>query len=220
MSELIIHIVKANSDRFAAINLDANSGGLEYSKMIASLIEDDKLRESFMRACLTKMGLVVMTETSTVPILSTIHLSSLHNIEVTELLEKLQNDMTREEDDYFLKGENDTFVIEKNNSYCLKSLHSSLPQVNPDSKDKAETDQLQSGQDEKNIDYDKVMKHLIFHESGWPDNKDTPHFNHNMFYSSLADYQEEKGSRAEDFGKLIMYGEVVTSTNTLLEKCV
>jgi biotin--protein ligase len=214
-------MVHANSGRFAAANLDSASGGPDYSKMIEDLTEADKLRESFMKACLTKMGLLVAVETSTVPILSALHISSLHNIEVSELFDDLKSDMTVEEGERFVKGENDTFLIEKNSSpLSLNSLGSSLPQTDSEAKDKAETDQLRSGLDEKNIDYNKVMKRLVFHDGGWPQNDGTPHFNHSTFYSELVDYQDQRGSRAEEFGKVIMYGDVVTSTNTLLEKCV
>lgn len=187
--------------------------------MVEDLIEGDNLRESFMKACLTKMGLLVAIETSTVPILSALHISSLHNIEVSELFEDLRSDMTVEEGEHFVEGENDTFLIEKNISpLSLHSLDASLPQASSEAKDEAETDQLRSGQDEKNIDYNKVLKRLVFHDGGWPHNNETPRFNHTAFYSDLVDYQDESGSRAEEFGKVIMYGDVVTSTNTLLEK--
>lgn len=210
-----------DSSRYAAANLDAKSGGPEYSKMVESLIEGDNLRESFMKACLTKMGLLVAVETSTVPILSALHVSSLHNIEVSELFEGLRSDMTLEKGEIFVKGGNDTFLVEKNSSpLSLQSLGASLPQANSEAKDETDTDQLRSGQDEKNIDYNKVIKRLVFHDGGWPQNTETPHFNHSVFYSELVEYQDEGGSRAEDFGKVIMYGDVVTSTNTLLEKCV
>ncbi|KFY71133.1 hypothetical protein V499_08658 [Pseudogymnoascus sp. VKM F-103] len=205
---------------FAAANLDAKSGGPDYSKMIESLMEGDNLRESFMKACLTKMGLRVAIETPTVPpVLSALHISSLHNVEVSELFDDLKNDVTLEEGESFVKGENDTFLIERNGSpLSLHSLGVSLPETSSEEKDEAETDQLRSGQGEKNIDYNKVIKRLVFHDGGWPQNSETPHFNHDVFYSELVDYQDESGSRAEDFGKVIMYGDVVTSTNTLLEK--
>ncbi|OBT77963.1 hypothetical protein VF21_04289 [Pseudogymnoascus sp. 05NY08] len=205
---------------FAAANLEAKSGGPDYSKMVESLLEGDNLRESFMKACLMKMGLHVAIETPMVPpVLSALHISSLHNIEVSELFDDLQSDVTLEEGESFVKGENDTFLIEKNGSpLSLHSLGVSLPEASSEAKDEAETDQLHSGQGEKNIDYNKVIKRLVFHDGGWPQNTETPHFNHDMFYSELVDYQDESGSRAEDFGKVIMYGDVVTSTNTILEK--
>lgn len=213
----------ADSNRFAAANLDAKSGGPDYSKMIENLIEGDNLRESFMKACLTKMGLFVATiETSTVPpVLSALHISSLHNAEVSELFEDLRSDMTLEEGENFVKAENDTFLIEKNGSpLSLHTLGVSLPQTSSEAKEEADTDEPRSGQDKENIDYNKVIKRLVFHNGGWPRNTETPNFNHDVFYSELVDYQDESASRAEDFGKVLMYGDVVTSTNTLLEKCV
>ncbi|KFY44650.1 hypothetical protein V494_01390 [Pseudogymnoascus sp. VKM F-4513 (FW-928)] len=205
---------------FAGANLDAKSGGPEYSKMVESLIESDSLRDSFMKACLTKMGLLIAKETITVlPVLSALHISSLHNIEVSELFEDLKSDITLEEGESFVKGENDTFLVEKKNSpLSLQSLGVSLSQASSEAKDEAETDQLPSGQDGENIDYNKVIKRLVFHDGGWPQNDEAPNFNHTAFYSELVDYQDESGSRAEDFGKVLMYGDVVTSTNTLLEK--
>lgn len=52
----------------------------------------------------------------------------------------------------------------------------------------------------------------------WPTGKETPYFNHHAFYANLRRYQQESSSEAEEFGKIILYGEVVTSTNTMLEK--
>lgn len=216
-----ICIIRINKARFAAVNIDTQFGGPDYSKLVDSLTEDDNLRVDFMKACLTKMGLHVAKEISTVPLLSALHLSSLHNIEVVELFQDLKEELTTEDGEDFVKGENDTFLIEKHDSsWSLDSLGSSLPHIDSNTKDGAEADKLVSGVGDRNIDYNKVVKRLIFHESGWPRNKETPYFNHDLFYSSLVDYQNESGSRAEDFGKLLMYGEVLTSTNTILEKYV
>lgn len=59
---------------------------------------------------------------------------------------------------------------------------------------------------------------MIFHDTEFPDSNDTPNFNHELFYDSLLAFQAESGTRATEFGNVLMYGEVVTSTNTLLEK--
>jgi biotin--protein ligase len=73
------------------------------------------------------------------------------------------------------------------------------------------------GQD-KIIDYDAVVKRIVAHETEYPSCKDTPYFNHQAFFSNLKHYQAGlKGCQVE-FGKHILYGEVVTSTNTMLEK--
>jgi hypothetical protein len=61
---------------------------------------------------------------------------------------------------------------------------------------------------------------LILHETEWPGSKETPYFNHHAFFANLKRYQQENSSEAEEFGNVLMYGEVVTSTNTILEKYV
>ena len=70
------------------------------------------------------------------------------------------------------------------------------------------------------LDYNTLTKHLVPHSSTLPDTKETPSFNHHAFYANLAHYQprnlKESGTGA--WGKTLLYGEVVTSTNTLLEK--
>jgi biotin--protein ligase len=67
------------------------------------------------------------------------------------------------------------------------------------------------------LDYSKIVKRIAAHEEAWPEPKETPYFNHAVYYSSLQEYRERDGD-AETWGDAFMYGEVVTSTNTLLEK--
>lgn len=184
-------------------------------------MSDDKLRIDFLKACLSKLGLLVSKEVNLIPSLSALHISSLHNIEASQVFKDLKEDMTTEDGDDFLKAENDTFLIEKQDvQLSLTSLASSLPAISSDREGGATADQLASGVGDKNIDYNKIVKRLIFHESRWPGSMETPHFNHDLFYSNLVEYQDESGSGAEEFGKVIMYGEVLTSTNTILEKYV
>jgi biotin--protein ligase len=221
VSDLEYFHTTANRNRFAPINLDAKSGGPDYPNLIDSLTKDDKLRIEFLKACLSKLGLHVSKEVTSMPSLSALHISSLHNIEASQVFKDLKEDVITEDGDDLLKGENDTFLIEKQEpQLSLDSLASSLPYIGSDRKDGATADQLASGVGDQNIDYNNVVKRLIFHESSWPGSKETPHFNHDLFYSNLAEYQDESGSRAEEFGKIIMYGEVMTSTNTILEKYV
>jgi biotin--protein ligase len=207
--------------RFAAVNLNSNADGSEYQKMVKALAEDDKARVDFLRACLSKLGLVVSTETSSVPSLSRLHLSSLHHFLIPELLVEWEDLITREDGEEYIKGENDTFHLEKPDSrWSLNSLVKSLPLSNAtNGNDEHTADQANdTGSDDRIIDYNSVTKRLIPHESEWPGAKETPYFNHNSYYANLRVYQQEKNSEAEEFGKFLLYGEVVTSTNTILEK--
>jgi biotin--protein ligase len=59
---------------------------------------------------------------------------------------------------------------------------------------------------------------LIPHTSSWPQKSSDSEFDHALFYTSLQQYQNEPGCRATKFGTSILYAEVLTSTNTILEK--
>ncbi|KAJ4378105.1 biotin holocarboxylase synthetase [Neocucurbitaria cava] len=67
------------------------------------------------------------------------------------------------------------------------------------------------------LDYDKIVKVIVPHEKELPSTKETP-FHHEAFYANLRHYHTKLRNPAASFGRHLMYGEVVTSTNTLLEK--
>lgn len=183
------------------------------------MADDDEPRANFLKACLTKLGLIVSQETISVPSLSCLHLSSLHHFLIPELLSSWETIITKEDGEEYIKGENDTFHLEKQDSrWSLNSLVKSLTGtygVNEENK----ADQVDgAGSDDRIIDYNAITKRLIAHETDCPGTKETPYFNHHSFYGNLKAYQQERLSEAEEFGKYVMYGEVVTSTNTMLEK--
>jgi biotin--protein ligase len=184
--------------------------------------EDDESRTSFLKGCLSKLGLTVSQETSSVPSLSRLHLSSINHIEVSELLEELKDVITVEDGEEYIKGENDTFHIEKHSSrWSLNSLVKSLPVLGAGmTGDQSKTDQTDGVTEDRILDYSKIIKRLIPHETEWPGGKETPYFNHHAFFANLRRYQQENSSEAEEFGNVLMYGEVVTSTNTILEKYI
>lgn len=191
--------------------------------MVKELAEHDTLRVDFLKACLLKLGLVVSQEaSSSVPSLSRLHLSSQHHYLIPELLASWDEAgiITKENGEEYIKGENDTFHLEKQDSrWSLNSLVKSLPVPEILKGEEEQTaDQLDGSSDDRIVDYNTITKRLIPHETDWPGTKETPYFNHHSFYANLRKYQEERGSEAEEFGKYILYGEVVTSTNTILEK--
>ncbi|KAH8808558.1 biotin-protein ligase [Xylogone sp. PMI_703] len=207
---------------FAAVNLDPSAGGPDYANIVKALSEDDEMRALFLKACLVKLGMSINEEKSSVPSLSRLHLSSIDHIEVSELLEDWKEIITEEAGESYVKGENDTFHLEKEESrWSLNTIVRSLPLVGGGGKDGegAEDNKLDvASLDDRIIDYNAIIKPLVSHESRWPDTKETPNFNHHAFYANLRKYQAEGDTEAEEFGKTLLYGEVVTSTNTLLEK--
>ncbi|KAI0014873.1 class II aaRS and biotin synthetase [Xylariomycetidae sp. FL0641] len=199
---------------FAAANLHPHPNVEGYGDLIARLKEDDENRTSFLKACLTKLGLEVNQESIGVPSLSRLHLSSIISSNVDDMLVSWEGIITREDGEEYIKGDHDTFHLEKPETrWSMGALQHSLP---ADIEAEGLTQQSSSS-NEAMIDHDTVVKRIVTHESAWPDTKATPYFNHHAFYSSIREYRQTE-PEAEEWGDFLMYGEVVTSTNTLLEK--
>jgi biotin--protein ligase len=67
------------------------------------------------------------------------------------------------------------------------------------------------------LEYEKIVKVIVPHEKELPSTKETL-FHHEAFYANLHHYHNKLRNPDASFGKHLMYGEVVTSTNSLLEK--
>lgn len=164
-----------------------------------AIAADDKQRTEFLKSCLLKLGLQVAQDTA-VPSLSSLHVSGLDAEVPLEILSLLAPSLTNENENEYLKDENDTFRIERPGAWKLSELEEAIP----------------TG-DDGIVDYQAITKRLVFHDE-LPSSKHTPYFNHHAFFSNLRQYQSESRESASEFGSNLMYGEVVTSTNTILEK--
>ncbi|KAL5343862.1 biotin-protein ligase [Aspergillus crustosus] len=193
---------------FAAVNLDPKAGSPEYAEVVEALAADDKGRTDFLKACLSKLGLQVAQDTTHVPSLSSLHFSSLSSGDAERVLRSLEEIVG---DGVYLKDEYDTFKIEKSGAFSMEALAESLPAENKESSE--------STQSEGIVDYQAILKRFVVHDDV-PSSKLTPYFNHHAFYSHLKHYQAQSKEGASEFGSNILYGEVVTSTNTILEKNV
>ncbi|TVY52737.1 Biotin--protein ligase [Lachnellula cervina] len=206
---------------FAAVNLDPNADGPGYPKVVKALAEDDESRVNFLKACLAKLGLVISQETSSVPSLSRLHLSSQHHFFISELLASWESIISKEDGEEYIRGENDTFHLEQQSSrWSMGSLVKSLPLpgVSGESEELVADQTADAVSVDRIVDYNTIPKRIIPHETEWPGTKETPYFNHHSFYANLQRYQREGTGEAEEFGNTLLYGEVVTSTNTLLDK--
>lgn len=190
--------------RFAAVNLDPKANGPEYKEVVDALTADDKKRTEFLKACLSKLGLQVAQDTTTVPSLSSLHISGLDAEGPLEILSLLAPVLTNENGKEYLKDENDTFRIERPGTWNLNDLENALPDDSSNSSDGI-------------IDYKEIVKRFVIHDDV-PSSKLTPYFNHHAFYANLRQYQSESREGASEFGSNLMYGEVITSTNTIMEK--
>lgn len=207
-------MIGTDRSRFAAVNLDKSAGGPEYAKVIDQLAADDKARTDFLKACLTKLGLQVNQETTTVPSLSCLHLSSLDPEDTGCLVSSLQEIISKEDDKEYLKDDNDTFLIERPDAFRMEDLEEALSSENAPAETKADQS---SATEDRIVDYNSIIKRLLIHKE-LPSSKITPYWNHHAFYTHLRTYQSQSKEAISDFGRHLLYGEVVTSTNTILEK--
>lgn len=196
------------------MNLDKKADGPDFPKVVDAVADDEKHRMDFLKACLTKLGLKV-NEEQNVPSLSRIHLSALQPSDSPELVSDLQECITVEDDEEYLKDDNDTFHLVKPSTWKMGRLMKALPDPNP-----RETDQTDGAGDDRVVDYNSIVKQVLIHEEDYPISKETPYFNHHAFYANLQHYRSKSNEQDEPltFGRHLLYGEVVTSTNTMLEK--
>lgn len=163
-------------------------------------------RINFLKACLSKLGLTVTQETIEVPPLSSLHLSGIDAGKTSQILLFLEGLLTREGPDQnaYLKDEHDTFCIERPGLWNSSDLMRPMP----DESMKASMSLA---------DHKTVIKRLVAHDDT-PSLRVSPYFDHNKFYLNLRQCQSESKEPASEFGTNILYGEVLTSTNTILEK--
>ncbi|KAL8699613.1 MAG: hypothetical protein Q9201_005907 [Fulgogasparrea decipioides] len=209
-------VLTSTHPEFAAVNLDPNIAVPGFDKIVQALKEDDQQRTDFLKACLLKLGLQVNQEQAAVPSLSRLHLSSAVTSDTSQLVQALEDIITLQDGKEYIKDENDIFHLEKSSIWSLSSIAPALPSITGNrSENQANSD---SDSQDKIIDYNKLIKRLLIHDKEQPESKDTPYFNHHAYFSNLKQYQNESQESDMMFGKNLLYGEVVTSTNTMLEK--
>ncbi|KAM0246375.1 hypothetical protein ACHAQJ_010245 [Trichoderma viride] len=193
-------ILSGPHPEFAPANLNPQPDVAGYSELVDKLAADDKSRISFLKACLAELGLEVAQDDYMPPSLSSLHLTAIDSAKVTELLCDLGEDIEKENGNEFIRGEADTFqIVTQEDGLNLNELQHTLPQA------------------ETIDDPSSVIKKIIPHEKKLPSDDLTPRFSHERFYSSLRQYRKIEPA-AEQWGDVLLYGDVVTSTNTLLEK--
>lgn len=141
-----------------------------------------------------------------VPSLSRLHLSSLTASTISEVVASLDDIITVEDDEEYIKDDNDTFRIEKPSSWSV-----------PEKKNESTEDDDEANEG-RILNYSTIIKRIVVHDKEYPASKETPYFNHHAYFANLKHYRSESGEEENEFGQQILYGEVVTSTNTILEK--
>ena len=200
--------------RYAVVNLEEKTEVPGFAQVTEQLANDEKHRMDFLKACLTKLGLTV-SEEQNVPSLSRMQLSASNPSDTSNILSSLKHLMTKDEKDQeLLKDENDTFHIINASTWSVESVNEA-PSNDESNEDHADED---DGSSDRIVDYNTIVKQILAYETDYPSPKSTPYFNHHAFYANLKQYQGSNRGTAATFGNHLLYGEVVTSTNTLLEK--
>lgn len=230
--------------RFAPTNLTKLPKLPSYSEAIDLVTSTDATRIAFMRLLLQKLGLNVNEEEQAVPSLSRLHLSAHKAADVSDLIASWQEIITVVQGEEYIKGENDCFHLEKEGAAwkvkglqkAVEAVERALPTALARKASTTATEAEAEGDDsiksildsieytsatttpDQILEYDKVIKKLTPHEREIPTTRETPSFHHESYYANLAHHHYRLRNDEGSFGKYLIYGEVVTSTNTLLEK--
>lgn len=164
-------------------------------KGYTTLLEESRVR--LLRYCVSSLGLEVNTDQGPDPLLSIIHLSSANR----SLAAKLDNILAKYMQESVAGDDHDTFYFERQ----------------PDSPQRHQ-DHLRSVEDADQRVNDSTAKHVIVYDDGFPSVKTTPFFNHDIFFTNLAQSETLKPTGDVWFGNHLLYGEVMESTNTILAK--
>lgn len=225
--------------RFAAVNLSKDAKSMK-SAVHDALSADDKQRADFLRACLLKLGLHVNQREQALPSLSAIHFSSIERNGVRNVLAELQKEgsITLEDGQEMVKGAVDTFHIQRtSDAWSMSNVSKAITDtvntvrsaVTGESASSPTTEGARTAQAEKTneddsdkiIDYEKIVKKIIAHEDEPPTAQEAPYFNHDAYFAALEAYISSDRRVLYSnvhIGKHLLYGQVVTSTSTLLEK--
>ena len=207
-----------------------------------ALSADDKQRSDFLRACLLKLGLHVNQHEQALPSLSAIHFSSMKANAVKNVLAELQKEGSIDIVDgrEMIKGAVDTFDIQRSSDAwsmsnvvkvitdtvknALDTLQDNTTDTTADNESvAAKAEEPETDDPDKIIDYEKIVKKIIAHEDQPPSAQEAPYFNHDAYFSALEAYISSDRRILYSnvhVGKHLLYGQVVTSTSTLLEKLV
>lgn len=180
---------------------------LHFQGVVAELSAANESRKAFLGACLRKIGLQVNNDPqSTVPRLTPIYMGSCIDPQrAQKVWTDLQTNMHFVAANTF-EDVSDTIVLhdENENDYSYR----------------LQDDPYGSAADGCLEDLMTDEKHLkIFTSGAVPSSDVTPYFDMKLYFENLRDLYERNGTPSgnRDFGSLLCYGEVVTSTNTLLD---
>lgn len=203
---------------FAAANISKNANGMD-GNVVDDLRKHDRSRLAFTKACLTKLGLTVNSQHDhDVPSLSTISISSSVPEKVEKVVKSLEDISAVHNGEIYLKGDTDFFQLQiaSDSKWSMTNLTKAALEILIGTP-KDDGNAVKQPRFEQPPEQDQVIKTLVAHTAGLPE--DTPFFSHDAYFNALRYYNDRcDGPTRTKLGDLLMYGEVVSSTSTLLEK--
>lgn len=181
---------------FSPLLMHPNFKETQYAETVEKLKQTDVGRRTLMKLILHSLGLKVNKDINfSIPKITPIYLSSQLDPEaLSKLMQKLRNEPDFEHNVF--RGNNDTFCFheeaETDHNYFVNS----------------DLDEIEDPQ--------SAIKHIKIFESTLPSPKETPYFNMSMYFNHLKALSGSEGN-VHDFGRILGYAEVVSSTNTMLE---
>jgi biotin--protein ligase len=170
----------------------------DYTGVLVTLLENDEARIRFFRSCISRLGLTVNTDRNAMPTPSAMYLSSACPSDVSNLVRSWKDIIMGD----VIVDQLDTFRVEK---------PPTAGHDNRGSLDVSKADEVANqgpGQ--------RPTKRIVLYDQGYPSSEDASFFNHDLFYTSLKQSPDLGPTKKAWFGRYLLYGEVMESTNTLL----
>jgi biotin---protein ligase len=177
-----------------------SSGGGNSTGDIANNLEAKS--DELLKACLRKLGMKLEQVGDDVLQLSVIHISSIVPPNAQKLKDSWKDLITQRTGVEYFVDASDTFRLEEVSA----------------EKPSATNDKSKEGMPAADRSIEESDLHILVHVEDYPTHEETPFFNHMEFYSSVQSFRSTSSQHINSFGSYLMYGEVITSTNTILEK--
>lgn len=176
--------------------LDNFEGIASFTEVIETLQKENKDRLEFLRSCLVELGLNVNKKVLERPALTPLFLTSLQDDVCERLIFDLEENVVQDDDQIINIG------------YDRIKIHKSLDDL----------PQFQKG--DPHEDPDTAIKNIYVCGQNLPPLEDTPYFNIAEFQHYLKQFYTETGQLSNNHltGASFMYGEVLTSTSTLMDR--
>lgn len=181
---------------------DGNNSIRDITKDLAAVRLGSTDSEELLRACVGRLGMNLGQLEDNVLQLSVMHISSITPLNAKKLKESWN--------DLIIQRVGAEYIVDANDTFCFEEVSAGKPSgIN---------DKRKGGIPTTNRDIKKSDLCILVHIEDYPTNKQTPSFNHEEFYSNIQCLRSISSEHVDRFGSYLLYGEVITSTNTVLEK--